>query len=114
MTESDSNFPTTAGAPRGPVSAAEGIAADRHHVIHGFAQHGQETEPGPIFRRARGIHMETVDGVDWIDASAGQANVNLGYSRDDLAEVAGTALKELCFGTTFYHQRGHAAGATLA
>ena len=100
------------GPQRG--SAADLIAADRDHVIHGFSTLSKENDSGPIFKSASGIHIETVDGTDWIDGSAGQANVNLGYGRDDLIDVVGDALRELCFGTTFYHRRGHAAGASLA
>jgi adenosylmethionine-8-amino-7-oxononanoate aminotransferase len=96
------------------VAVAEIVTADRNHVLHAFAQLGGGTEPGPIFREARGIQLVDVDGNVWLDGMAGLANVSLGYGRDELADVAATAMKQLSFGTTFFNQRGHVPGAQLA
>jgi adenosylmethionine-8-amino-7-oxononanoate aminotransferase len=99
---------------RDALTPAEVVAADQGHVVHGFAPLELRAVPGPIFREGRGIHLIDVHGQDWVDACAGQANVTLGYSREELAEVAARALKELSFATTFYQGRGHVPGARLA
>lgn len=96
------------------VAASEVLDADRTHVIHGFSPLRRGAEPGPIFREARGIHMTDIDGNDWLDACGGLANLSLGYGRDELADVAAESMKQLSFGTTFYHHRGHIPGAQLA
>lgn len=91
-------------------AVAEIVTADRDHVLHAFASLGQVAEPGPIFREARGIQLVDVDGNVWLDGMAGLANVSLGYGRDELADVAATAMKQLSFGTTFFNHRGHVPG----
>jgi adenosylmethionine-8-amino-7-oxononanoate aminotransferase len=96
------------------TSATAIVEADRQHVIHGFAHLERNGDPGPIFRSARGIHMTDIEGNVWLDACGGLANISLGYGRDDLADVAAEALRQLSFGTTFYHTRGHIPGAQLA
>ena len=58
--------------------------------------------------------MTDLDGNDWLDACAGLANISLGYGRDELADVAATAMRELSFRTTLYHRRGHIPEARLA
>ncbi|MCV7059458.1 aspartate aminotransferase family protein [Mycolicibacterium vaccae] len=93
--------------------AADIMAADSRHVIHGFSPFGDRT-PGPVFASGRGITLTDVDGQDWIDACAGQANVSLGYGRTDLADVVADALRELTFGTHFYQRRSHVGAARLA
>jgi adenosylmethionine-8-amino-7-oxononanoate aminotransferase len=97
------------------IHAADDIvASDTKHVLHGFAPLRRGDAPGPIFRSARGIRMTDVYGNEWLDACAGLANINLGYGREDLAEVASAAMRELSFGTTFYHSRSHIPAAQLA
>jgi adenosylmethionine-8-amino-7-oxononanoate aminotransferase len=86
---------------------------DDEHVIHGFMGLAQGAAPGPIFESGRGLWLTDTEGNRWIDACGGQANVNLGYGRDELAEVAGAALRQLSFATHFYHRRGHTAASRL-
>lgn len=100
-------------APASTPDAADLMAADSRHVIHGFSPFGDRT-PGPVFASGRGITLTDVNGQDWIDACAGQANVALGYGRTDLADVVADALRELTFGTHFYQRRSHVGAARLA
>ncbi|WP_422747076.1 aspartate aminotransferase family protein [Mycobacterium sp. WMMD1722] len=93
--------------------AADLAAADSRHVIHGFSPFGDRT-PGPIFKSGRGITLTDVEGQDWLDACAGQANVALGYGRTDIADAVADALRELTFGTHFYQRRSHVGASRLA
>ena len=93
--------------------AARLTAADSRYVIHGFSPFGDRT-PGPIFRSGRGITLTDIEGKDWLDACAGQANVALGYGRTDIADVVADALRELTFGTHFYQRRSHVGAVGLA
>jgi adenosylmethionine-8-amino-7-oxononanoate aminotransferase len=105
---------TTMTASTDPATS-EGIAeADRRHMVHGFERASSDAAPGPIFRSGTGSYLVDTNGDDWLDACAGQANVSLGYGRDDLADVAAEAIRELSFGTHFYSRRSHVPAALLA
>lgn len=104
------------------VGAATGITAaptqligyDRQHVMHGFTNLDRDLTPGPIFQSGKGVRLVDVEGNEWLDGCAGQANVSLGYGRDELADVAAATLKSLTFGTHFYHNRSHVWASQLA
>ncbi|MDI9929666.1 aminotransferase class III-fold pyridoxal phosphate-dependent enzyme [Rhodococcus sp. IEGM 1354] len=104
------------------VGAATGITAaptqligfDRQHVMHGFTNFDRDAAPGPIFQSGKGVRLIDVEGNEWLDGCAGQANVSLGYGRDELADVAAATLKSLAFGTHFYHNRSHVWASQLA
>lgn len=103
------------GAVNVPVAApTQLIEYDRQHVMHGFTSLDRDLAPGPIFQSGKGIRLVDVEGNEWLDGCAGQANVSLGYGRDDLADVAASTLKSLAFGTHFYHNRSHVWASQLA
>lgn len=96
------------------VNPEQLIAADQGHVLHGFAPLGN-TVPGPVIARASGnTHLIDVEGNLWLDAAGGQANMALGYGRSDLADVVADALRQIAYGTHFYHGRSHVYAAQLA
>lgn len=108
-----SSLRDAASVPTSTPDAADLVAADSRHVIHGFTPFGNRT-PGPIFASGHGITLVDAHGQDWIDGCSGQANVALGYGRTDLADVIADSLRQLTFGTHFYQRRGHVSAAALA
>jgi adenosylmethionine-8-amino-7-oxononanoate aminotransferase len=94
-------------------SAHDIIQADIDHVVHPTATVFHKADDAIIFKSGQGIYLTDVNGVEWLDACGGQANVALGYGREDLIEVVTDALHELSFGTLFYGL-GTAPAALLA
>jgi adenosylmethionine-8-amino-7-oxononanoate aminotransferase len=89
------------------------VSQDRAHVLHGFSPL-QPGNSGPIFASGSGgTHLVDVDGQLWLDAAGGQANVALGYGRTDIPDAVASALKQLSYGTHFYHSRGHVFSSEL-
>lgn len=84
------------------LSAEEITRADIDHVVHPTAKVFNKADDAIIFRSGRGIYLTDTNGVEWLDACGGQANVAFGYGREDLIEVVSDALKELSYGTLFY------------
>lgn len=84
------------------LSAAEITQADVDHVIHPTATVFQKTDDAIIFKSAQGMYITDINGTPWLDACGGQANVALGYGREDLVQVVAESMRELSFGTLFY------------
>ena len=95
------------------LTADEVIQADIDHVVHPTATIFQKASDAIIFESAKGIYLTDVKGTRWLDACGGQANVALGYGREDLIDVITESLRELSYGTQFYGL-GTAPAATLA
>jgi putrescine aminotransferase len=87
--------------------------ADVNHLLHPSGPVTIAAEDALIFRSARGIRMVDIDGNEWLDVAAGLVNVNIGYGRQELADVAADAIRELCYANPFFG-RGSVTAARLA
>jgi 4-aminobutyrate--pyruvate transaminase len=75
---------------------------DIRHVLHPLTNLNAHRVQGPlIWERAEGIELIDADGNRYIDGSAGMWNVNVGYGRTELAEVAAQQMSTLPYATTF-------------
>ncbi|MFQ5439702.1 MAG: aminotransferase class III-fold pyridoxal phosphate-dependent enzyme, partial [Paracoccaceae bacterium] len=78
-------------------------AIDAAHHLHPFTNGDVLAKKGPrIITRAKGVTLTDSDGIEMLDAMAGLWCVNIGYGRDELAEVAYAQMKELPFYNTFF------------
>jgi adenosylmethionine-8-amino-7-oxononanoate aminotransferase len=58
---------------------------------------------GPlVITGADGITLRDSEGREYIDALCGLFNVNIGYGRDELAEVAAATMRRISYGTNFF------------
>src|SRR5215471_4887974 len=96
------------------LQSADPIALDLSHIVHPMAVFSQGNASNvTLFARGDGIRLYDLKGAEYIDALSGLLNVNIGYGRTELAEVAKAAMEELSFGTLFYG-RGSRPAAALA
>lgn len=78
-------------------------AADKAHHLHPFTDHGQLRDEGVrVIVGADGHHIYDSKGNAILDAMAGLWCVNVGYGREELAEVAYQQMKELAYYNTFF------------
>ena len=89
------------------------VAADLRHLVHPYSKVLRDRPIAPTFVSASGLRMLDIDGQDWLDACSGLLNVNLGYGREELADAAAKALRELSYGNLFFG-RGHPRSTELA
>ena len=76
---------------------------DAAHHIHPFTNGDELTAKGArIITRAKGVTLTDSEGNEILDAMAGLWCVNLGYGREELAEVAARQMKELPYYNTFF------------
>jgi putrescine---pyruvate transaminase len=96
------------------MPTAELQALDAAHHMHPFTA-GDElaTKGARIITRASGIYLTDSDGEQILDGMAGLWCVNIGYGRDELAEVAARQMRELPYYNTFF-QTSHAPVIALA
>lgn len=74
--------------------------ADRRHHLHSFTDHRSFAETGAfIVEQARGSTISGEGGITLLDAMAGMGCVNIGYGREELAQVAAQTMRE----TAYYH-----------
>src|SRR5262245_41688633 len=100
---------TTAAAPVDERTAL--IRTDLDNVLHPAVQHRQlEAEPMVIVE-AHGSTVVDADGTEYLDAMAGLWCVNIGYGRDELADVAAAQMRALPY---YPHTAMNAPAATLA
>ena len=72
--------------------------ADRLHVWHQMAGHPADGTPRPlIIAEGDGAWVTDSEGKRYLDGLSGQWCVNVGYGREDLADVAAQQLKRLAF-----------------
>ncbi|KQI71803.1 aminotransferase [Loktanella sp. 5RATIMAR09] len=82
---------------------AELQALDSAHHLHPFTHANSLAESKPrVITSAKGVWLKDSDGNEIIDGMAGLWCVNIGYGRDELAEVAARQMKELPFYNTFF------------
>ncbi|WP_424831697.1 aspartate aminotransferase family protein [Ruegeria sp.] len=85
------------------MPTAELQALDAAHHIHPFSANGAlEQEGARVITRANGVYLTDSEGEEILDAMAGLWCVNIGYGRDELAEVAARQMRELPYYNTFF------------
>lgn len=78
-------------------------ALDAAHHMHPFTtNHALADRGARVITRAKGIHLTDSDGNQILDAMAGLWCVNIGYGREEMAEVAARQMRELPYYNTFF------------
>ncbi|MGR3617500.1 MAG: aspartate aminotransferase family protein [Paracoccaceae bacterium] len=96
------------------MPTAELQALDSAHHMHPFTADGELEEKGArVITRASGIYLTDSEGCEILDAMAGLWCVNIGYGRDELADVAARQMRELPYYNTFF-QTTHVPAIALA
>ena len=96
------------------LPTAELQALDAAHHMHPFTHgDGIRAKGARIITRARGVTLTDSDGNEILDAMSGLWCVNIGYGREELAEVAARQMRELPFYNTFF-QTSHVPAIALA
>ncbi len=100
------------------MPTAELQALDAAHHLHPFSANTALGKEGArVITRARGVYLTDSEGEEILDAMAGLWCVNIGYGRDELAEVAARQMRELPYYNTFFkttHVPAIALAAKLA
>lgn len=82
---------------------AELQALDAAHHMHPFTQaDGLAKKGARVITRASGVWLTDSEGERILDGMAGLWCVNVGYGREELAEVAARQMRELPFYNTFF------------
>lgn len=85
------------------MPTAELQALDAAHHIHPFSTQDEIAKKGVrVITRASGVTLVDSEGCEILDAMAGLWCVNLGYGRDELADVAARQMRELPYYNTFF------------
>jgi len=85
------------------LPTAELQAIDAAHHLHPFTHSNQLAEKGVrVITAAKGVWLKDSEGEEILDAMAGLWCVNIGYGRDELADVAARQMRELPFYNTFF------------
>ena len=85
------------------MPTAELQALDAAHHVHPFSANTALGQEGArVITRARGVELTDSEGNQILDAMAGLWCVNIGYGRDELAEVAARQMRELPYYNTFF------------
>ncbi|MBU2980430.1 aspartate aminotransferase family protein [Lentibacter algarum] len=87
---------------------------DAAHHMHPFTTGDEVNAKGArVITRAKGVTLTDSEGNEILDAMAGLWCVNLGYGREELAEVAARQMKELPYYNTFF-QTTHVPAIALS
>ncbi|SFT96109.1 aspartate aminotransferase family protein [Sedimentitalea nanhaiensis] len=96
------------------MPTAELQALDSAHHMHPFTAGNELAEKGArVITRAQGVTLTDSEGNSFLDAMAGLWCVNIGYGRDELAQVAARQMRELPFYNTFF-QTTHVPAIALS
>ena len=96
------------------MPTAELQKLDAAHHMHPFTTGDDLAQKGArVITRAKGVFLTDSEGVEIIDGMAGLWCVNIGYGRDELAQVAARQMRELPFYNTFF-QTTHVPAIALA
>ncbi|MEX0346222.1 MAG: aspartate aminotransferase family protein [Rhizobiaceae bacterium] len=89
-------------------------ALDAAHHMHPFTANSALGDKGvKVITRASGSTLTDSDGLQYLDAMAGLWCVNIGYGREELADVAARQMRELPYYNTFF-QTSHVPAISLA
>ncbi len=84
-----------------PVELARLQGLDRQFHLHSFTDpQALVTAPPFMMESAHGVYVRG-QGIELLDAMSGLGNVNIGYGRPEMAEVAAEAMNNLSFYHTF-------------
>ena len=79
------------------------MSAGAPHAVLQMASLGRIAEDGPlVIDRASGMTLTASDGREYIDALSGLYNVNVGWGRDELADVAAATMRRLGYASNFF------------
>lgn len=93
---------------------AELQALDAAHHMHPFTAGAELAAKGVrVIKSAKGVTLTDSEGHQLMDAMAGLWCVNIGYGRDELADVAARQMRELPYYNTFF-QTTHVPAIALA
>ncbi|MEX0319843.1 MAG: aspartate aminotransferase family protein [Ruegeria sp.] len=96
------------------MPTAELQALDAAHHMHPFSANGELGRKGArVITRAKGVYLTDSEGEEILDGMAGLWCVNIGYGRDELADVAARQMRELPYYNTFF-QTTHVPAIALA
>ncbi|MWD26699.1 aminotransferase class III-fold pyridoxal phosphate-dependent enzyme [Aquicoccus sp. SCR17] len=96
------------------MPTAELQRLDAAHHMHPFTAGNALGQKGArVITRADGVFLTDSEGVEILDAMAGLWCVNIGYGRDELAEVAARQMKELPYYNAFF-QTTHVPAIALS
>lgn len=96
------------------MPTAELQALDSAHHMHPFTTGDDLTKKGArVITRAKGVYLTDSEGEEILDGMAGLWCVNIGYGRDELADVAARQMRELPYYNTFF-QTTHVPAIALA
>ena len=96
------------------LPTAELQALDAAHHMHPFTDAGDLAKKGArVITGARGVWLRDSEGEEILDGMAGLWCVNIGYGRDELADVAARQMRELPYYNTFF-QTTHVPAIALS
>ncbi|MDH5797992.1 MAG: aspartate aminotransferase family protein [Paracoccaceae bacterium] len=96
------------------LPTAELQAIDAAHHMHPFTAGGELAKKGArIITQANGVRLRDSEGNEILDGMAGLWCVNIGYGRNELADVAARQMRELPYYNTFF-QTTHVPAIALA
>lgn len=96
------------------MPTAELQALDAAHHMHPFTTNDElATKGARIITRADGIWLTDSEGNKILDGMAGLWCVNIGYGRDEMADVAARQMRELPYYNTFF-QTSHVPAIALS
>ncbi len=76
---------------------------DSRHYLHPFTDfRSLAAEGSRVITRADGVHLYDSDGHQILDAMSGLWCVNIGYGRNELADVAARQMRELSYYNSFF------------
>ncbi len=77
---------------------------DRKHHFHPFTNHRRLHASGArIITDAHGVYVHDSEGRQYLDMMSGLWCVNIGYGRNELAEVAARQMRQLPYYNSFFH-----------
>lgn len=78
-------------------------ALDAAHHMHPFTADSELAQKGVrIIKSAKGVTLTDTEGKTYLDGMSGLWCVNVGYGRDELANVAAAQMRELPYYNTFF------------
>ena len=96
------------------LPTAELQALDAAHHMHPFSTQSDLAKVGArVITSASGVRLKDSEGQEILDAMAGLWCVNIGYGREELAQVAARQIRELPYYNTFF-QTTHVPAIALS